>query len=175
MKIAPKEVLLAIAPNSRGFGFTLFFTAARLVDWGIKEARQDKNAQCIKLAITLIARCQPTTILLEDCIQQTCRRSMRVKMLLVALADLANEHGIVVYRYSRRQVRSVFAKSGKSKDAIAALVAEKVPALRPWLPRKRRIWESEKHSIAIFEAAALALTHYTVLEGQSSGSNSSPL
>jgi hypothetical protein len=160
MRIAPKEVLLAIAPNSRGFGFALFFAATRLVDWGIKEARRDKNAQSVMLATALIARFRPTVILLEDCLQQTCHRSARVRMLLTALTNLANEQGIVVYRYSRRQVRSVFAKSGKSKDAIAALVAESVPALRPWLPRKRRIWESEQHSIAIFEAAALALTHY---------------
>jgi hypothetical protein len=31
------------------------------------------------------------------------------------------------------------------------------------LPRKRRIWESEHHSMAIFEAAALALVYYSAL------------
>ena len=153
-------MLLAIAPNSRGFGFTLFFAATRLIDWGIKEARRDKNVRCVMLVATLITRWRPTVILLEDCLYETCRRSTRVKMLLAALVELANDHGIAVYRYSRRQVRTVVAKSGKSKDAIAAVVAERIPALRPWLPRKRKIWESEQHGIAIFEAAALALTHY---------------
>jgi hypothetical protein len=160
MTMTPKEVLLAIAPNSRGFGFALFVTAARLVDWGIKEARRNKNEQCMALAAALIARWRPTVILLEDCFEQTCHRSARVRMLLTALTDLANDQGIAVYYYSRRQVRGVLSKSGKSKDAIAAVVADSVPALRPWLPRRRRIWDSEQHSIAIFDAAALALTHY---------------
>jgi hypothetical protein len=57
----------------------------------------------------------------------------------------------------------MFSGKGKSKDAIAAAIAEELPALRPWLPRKRRIWESEHHSMAIFEAAALALAHYSAL------------
>ena len=168
MRANAKEVLLAIAPNSRGFGFTLFATAALLVDWGIKEARQNKNARCLTLVGALIASRRPTIILLEDCLHVSCRRSARVKSLIAALAELAADQGIAVYCYSRKHVRSVLAKSGRSKDAIAAVVAERIPALRPWLPRKRRIWESEQHSIAIFEAAALALTHYGRLDDSAS-------
>ncbi len=37
------------------------------------------------------------------------------------------------------------------------------PALGPWLPPRRRIWESEHLSMAIFEAAALAMVHYGTL------------
>jgi hypothetical protein len=29
-----KPLILAIAPNSRGFGFTLFLSPKRLIDWG---------------------------------------------------------------------------------------------------------------------------------------------
>ena len=57
--------------------------------------------------------------------------------------------------YSRWHIHCTFRMKGKSKDAIAAAIAEEVPALRPW--------ESEHHSMAIFEAAALAMVHYGTL------------
>ena len=65
--------------------------------------------------------------------------------------------------YSRQHIRLAFGACGKSKDTIARAIADTLPALKPWLPPKRRIWESEHHSMAIFEAAALALTHYRQL------------
>jgi hypothetical protein len=154
------RIILAIAPNSRGFGFVVFLTRKRIADWGIKEARHNKNAGCINHSAFLIDRYRPSAIILEDWRHQTCRRSERVRALLEAIGQLAIGRGITVYRYSRRQLREVFAGSGKSKDAIAIAVSQMVPALLPWLPRKRRIWESEQHSMAIFDAASLVLTHY---------------
>jgi hypothetical protein len=46
------------------------------------------------------------------------------------------------------------------QTSIAVAIAGQLPALRPWLPPKRRIWESEHYCMAIFEAAALAMTHF---------------
>lgn len=153
-------LILAIAPNSRGFGFVLFQAPKKLLDWGVKEARVDKNARCIVLIARLMERVQPSALIIEDWLYDRCRRSPRVKALLGELANLTSDNGITVYTYSRCQVRDTFGAAGKSKDAIAVAIAESVPALLPWLPRKRRIWESEHHSMAIFEAAALAFTHY---------------
>jgi hypothetical protein len=152
-------LFLAIAPSSRGFGYTLFLAPKELLDWGIKEIRANKNARCVTQATALIERMRPSVFIVEDWLHAGCRRSGRVKALLQELAGLATANGLTVYTYSRRQVRGTFAAAGKTKDAIAAAVADSVPALLPWLPRKRRIWESEQHSMAMFEAAALALTY----------------
>ena len=152
-------LFLAIAPSSRGFGYALFLGPKKLLDWGVKEIRADKNARCVTQAAVLIGRMRPSVFIVEDWLHAGCRRSGRVKALLEELAGLATANGLTVCTYSRRQVRGTFAAAGKTKDAIAAAVADSVPALLPWLPRKRRIWESEQHSMAMFEAAALALTH----------------
>lgn len=156
------NAILAIAPNSRGFGYALFTTPQKLLDWGIKEVRIDKNTRCATLASALIAQVQPSALIIEDCVKAGCRRSVRVRELLGDLTELAEASGVSVYAYSRRQVMATFNSAGRSKDAIALAVTDSVPALLPWLPRRRRIWESEQHSMAIFEAAALALTHYAV-------------
>jgi len=112
----------------------------------------------------------PATLVIEDWSHKSCRRSLRVRALLKEAAAIAETQGVEVAAYSRRRERQVFRAKGRSKDAIAASIAKEIPAFRPWLPRKRRIWESEHHSMAIFEAAALALVHYGSLrlpkEGQ---------
>ena len=68
---------------------------------------------------------------------------------------------LTVVRCSRHDILDVFGRLGaRSKDDVAAAVARMVPELAPSLPCRRRIWESEHYAMAIFEAAALALTHF---------------
>ena len=155
-----RGVIIAIAPTSRGFGFAVFGAPARLLDWGVKEARFDKNRVTVRKICRMIRDIKPAVVIIENWVHASCRRSARVRTLLVDVAILASKSGSTAMVYSRYHVRQAFGKSGKSKDAIAAAIAAQLPALRPWLPPKRRIWESEHHSMAIFEAAALALAHY---------------
>ncbi len=153
-------IVLAIAPTSRGFGYVLFAARTKPVDWGVKEARDDKNRQALIKIEAMFRAIIPTVLVVEDRTHKNCRRSIRVKLLLENIGALADAQGLTVSSYSRRDICRTFGAKGKSKDAIAAAIVEEVPALRPWLPRRRRIWESEHHSMAIFEAAALGLTHY---------------
>jgi hypothetical protein len=104
---------------------------------------------------------QPAVLVVEDANDESSRRSKRVRRLIDMVAAQAQERGIVVARYSRAELLAVFAKAGaRTKDDIAAVVARVVPDLAPRLPPRRRIWESQHHSMAIFEAAALAHTHF---------------
>jgi hypothetical protein len=156
-------VIIAIAPTSRGFGFVVFGAPARLLDWGVKEARSDKNRLATRKICRMIRDIKPVAVVIENWMHASCRRSARVRTLLLDVAVLASKSGSTAIIYSRHQVRRAFGDAGKSKDAIAAAIAGQLPSLRPWLPPKRRIWESEHHSMAIFEAAALALAHYGCL------------
>jgi len=156
-------IIIAIAPTSRGFGFAVFGAPARLLDWGVKEARSDKNRLATRKICRMIRDIKPAVVIIENWVHASCRRSTRVRTLLLDVAVLASKSGSTAMVYSRHHVRQAFGKSGKSKDTIASAIAAQLPALRPWLPPKRRIWESEHHSMAIFEAAALALVHYGCL------------
>ena len=157
---ARKDVIVTIAPTSRGFGYAIFATPASLVDWGVKETRRDKNR---------LARSKGRS---DDTGGEAwCRRDRElVPRKLSALRACARtpfrycgrgpQGGATARVYSRRHIREAFGELGKTKDTIAKAIADSLPALKPWLPPKRRIWESEHYSMAIFEAAALGVTHY---------------
>ena len=96
------------------------------------------------------------TLLIEE--RRDANGGAAVRKLIDKIADVAADRGIAVVRYPRAEVLAVFGRRGAHcKDDIAAAVAKLVPELAPRLPPRRRIWESEHHSMAIFEAAANGL------------------
>ena len=157
---ARKDVIVTIAPTSRGFGYAIFATPTSLVDWGVKETRRDKNRQARSKVEAMIQEVRPGAVVIENWFHESCRRSGRVRELLCEIAVVAHKGGATARVYSRRHIREAFGELGKTKDTIAKAIADSLPALKPWLPPKRRIWESEHYSMAIFEAAALGVTHY---------------
>jgi hypothetical protein len=129
-------IVLAIAPTSRGFGYAVFASAARPMDWGVKEIRADKNQAALLKIEEMLRRIVPASLVIEDWEHKTCRRSLRVKLLLKEVAALAEAQRVQRTCYSRQHVRQFFRPMGKSKDAIAGAIAKEIPALRPWLPRR---------------------------------------
>jgi hypothetical protein len=91
-------------------------------------------------------------------------------VLLADIAEAAEARNVPVMLYSRSDIARVFATFGvRKKDDIAAGVAHLIPELAPRLPRPRRIWESEHYGMALFEAAALAVTHFGLSEPGNGG------
>lgn len=170
MKADPGNgVTLAIAPTSRGFGYVAFENADLPMDWGVKDVRENKTHDCLLKARVLMHLLRPSVLVVEAAHHESSRRSRRVRALIDKLAELARERGIAVVRCSREDVLTVFGRLGaQSKDDIAAAVARIVPELAPRLPPQRRIWESEHYGMAIFEAAALALTHFAMSKASGS-------
>lgn len=155
-------VTMAIAPSSRGFGYIVFENPDVSMDWGVKDVRKNKTRDCLLKARVLMHMLQPSTLVLEDVRHPSSRRSKRVKELIEKLARLAKGRGITVEKCSRQDVLTTFARMGaRNKDDIATAVTKLVPELVQRLPRRRKIWDSEHYSMAIFEAAALALTHFS--------------
>ena len=151
--------VLGIAPVSRGFGFVVLDTSRHAIDWGIKDVRKDKNATSVAKAIDIVGVHRPTIMALEDWDDQKNRRQRRTKILLRDFGQAAATRGIVVVRFGKDQIRETFAehKVETNRD-IALAVAHLLPELRPLLPPPRKPWQSESYVIAIFHAAALAIS-----------------
>ena len=154
-------VILAIAPTHSGFGYAVFENPDLIMDWGVKQAHLKMQRDWLEKARMLMHMLQPTVLVIEDVRHESSLRSERVRALMDKLAELARSQNIKVVRRARSDMLAVFYRLGaESKDEIAEAVAKLVPELAPRLPPRRQVWESEHHSMAIFEAAALALTHF---------------
>src|SRR2546428_2957056 len=58
--------VLAIDPFTRGFGFVILEGPEHLVDWGMKEVRQNKAARSLKQLADLIEHYQPDVIVAKE-------------------------------------------------------------------------------------------------------------
>ena len=154
-------LILAIFPSVRGFGFALFHGAWAPLDWGFRHIEGDKNENALDKAQSLIDAYAPDTLLLEDHAGEGSRRSARVEALIDELADLAEQKGITVARYSRDRIRECFAEFGATtKYEIAQAISRSLPEFPPQLPPERKIWLPEDYRMSIFDAVSLIFTHF---------------
>ena len=151
------DLVLAIHLQSRGFAFVLFEGSLAPVDWGVQEARgKNKNARCLTRIASLLALHTPDVLILQDMSERGTLRASRIQELNRRIAELADQYGIRVRRFSRTQVLDYFAGlGGITKQGIAETIAKHVPALRLAVPPARKAWTSEDARMGIFDAAAL--------------------
>lgn len=155
--------ILAIAPNSKGFGLAVIDGDGQPVDWRVREFHEPpkrKNARTVFEANKLIEECRPNALVLEDPHAPGSRKRKRSIALFALLSELATDSDIGVAVYGPRDLRATFGISARAnKDQLAAAVAKRTPLLTRRLPKRRQLWESEKYAMSMFTAFALALTH----------------
>jgi Holliday junction resolvasome RuvABC endonuclease subunit len=153
--------VLAIDPSTRGFGFAVLEGPNRLVDWGVKETKKNKNTRTLTLIEDLIDRYQPNVVVVEDYAGKGSRRCRRIQNLISDISKLALKRKIRARSVSRLKVKQAFSESGASnKYEIAKAIAGRFPELAPRLPRFRKPWMSEDYRMSIFDAAALGVTFF---------------
>lgn len=162
--------VLALEPSSRGLCFVAFDKERHLIDWGGFEARTLKNERCLRVARNLFRGFRPVHVVLEDGEAKSSRRRGRIRTLLRAITDDASQDGCSVVPVPRKKVRQRFCVYGiSSTDDIASSVCYLYPELRARLPKKRQPWESEHYSLALFEAAALGVTFFDLIDDPKAG------
>lgn len=156
---APIERVLAIDPSTRGFGFVVMEGSERLVNWGIREVKGDKNRESLKRVAQMIERYQPDVVVVEDYKHESSCRSPRVRNLLKEILVCASRTGTRARRVSRSAVkRAISPDAASTKHQIAKEIANRFPELASRLPRSRKPWMSEDYWMNIFVSASLALT-----------------
>lgn len=131
----------------------------RLIDYGVKKVRGDKNSACLKRITDLIGRYRPDVIILGNPTSDGCRRALRVQGLIQEILKLASSKRIKARSISRSQIIKAFSSAGIfTEHQIASSVAERLPELALRLPPPRKPWMGEDERMSIFDAVALALT-----------------
>jgi hypothetical protein len=150
--------ILAIAPSTRGFGFAVL-EQGKLVDWGVKSVKGDKNLASLVRVEKMIHLYNPSVLVLQNCSDVSVRRSTRIQILAQRILELAAGQKLRVKLLTNEQVkRIVFGNGLGTKHALAEILAQRFPdELGHRLPPKRRPWMSEDYRMDIFDAVALAV------------------
>lgn len=156
----PRSLVLGVYPNVRGFGWVAFEGPFSLYDFGLVFVQSDKNRRCLDHFERLLTRLEPEAVVMEA-FPENVRRTARVVTLQRAMVASAISRGIETATHPHGEVQAMFAAVGaRSRQEIAVAVARQIPGLNHRLPRKRRAWECEDRRMALFNAAALVITHF---------------
>ena len=155
-------MVLAVHPTSRGFGWALFENAVLPVDWGLATVKAKRSAHSLSRFERLLDRYAPKVVVFEQF--EDARRYDRIQELCRDMIRLANKRGILTPIYSRDAVRACFVKGRtRTRHGIALSVADQIEIFRHRLPRERKRWgEGEDVRQSLFNAVALALTHFAM-------------
>jgi hypothetical protein len=107
----------------------------------------------VKLAL-LLDHYGPDTVVIKE-----PRTAMLTKMVRVIL-NVAQRRRIPVHRISGAWVRKAFPDESDNKYQIASAIAKRYPELSPRLGLRRKLWQAEKYSMSIFDAAAIGLGYF---------------
>lgn len=158
---------MAVHPSTMGMGWVAFEGPLAPYDWGIVRPKRDKNTKCLRRLEWLIERLRPETLVIEAFAPEVSMRGARVQLLYRGIVSLATDRGLAVCVYSRGDVRACFASVGaQTREEIAEAVVRHVDAFRHRLPSRRKPWQHEDVRIALFSAAALAITHFQLDAGR---------
>ena len=120
----------------------------------------ERELETLEKVGDLIEHFEPHSIILEEA-GTGSRRSGRLRLLLATIHNRAVWAGIRTCDIPSTRIKAAFRALGAStKYEIAQAIAKQLPELAPRLPRFRKPWMTEDYRMAIFDAAALALTYF---------------
>ena len=154
--------VLAIDPVSRGFGIVVFESPNLPIEWGVKELRENQEERGLVLISALLEQFKPDVVVLEDTDHPSCRRCQRIRVQLSGIRALVQSRKVPLAGITRDQVYTTLGH--RTKHQVATAIVSSVPELAPLLPPYRKPWMSEDPRMAIFDAAAFALTFYKSLD-----------
>jgi hypothetical protein len=156
------ERMIAIYPNTLGFGYVILNEKGEILDYGMVSIRPVRNDKCMDRIHEMVLYYQPKILILED--YENSNKSERVRKLLKDICEYG-EGNIKVFKYSREQIKDTFDVFGaRNKYEVSKKISEAYPQLKSKLPEKRKAWEPENYYQGIFDAMALVLTHHYLNE-----------
>lgn len=153
--------ILAIFPNTKGFGYAVMENALTANDYGIVTVNPISNEKIIKRIQDFLDYVKPKAVIVEDYKGLQSRKSKRVEKLIDKITGEATKRNITVSSYPREQIRFVFRQFGAySKYEISKTIAEHIAHLKVHLRPKRLYYQAEPYTMGIFDAISLGITHF---------------
>ncbi len=153
------ESVLGVHLTSGGFGWTMFEGPLSLFDWGTADIRRGGGNKIRARINALFDKYQPLVLVVEEFEGKNAPRTARIGDLYRAIIGDAELRHMQIRRIERDEIRAVL-HPARTRYAVACAVAAQLTELKPYLPKKRRIWERERLSMAVFSAAACAIAYH---------------
>jgi len=117
-------------------------------DWGLSQRANRSIDAAYKYTLEQIEYYQPDALVTER-IAANPHKGARAAALADAIMRAAQDRNVRWLCIDRVQRHA-------NKYQEAASLAERFPELRPYLPKKRELWDEEPRRMIVFEAMALA-------------------
>lgn len=153
------DSVLGLHLLSGGFGWVFFDRPHSLFDWGTADIRHGDDGKLLGRVNALIGKYQPLVLVIEEFEPCAMLRPARVRDLYRLIIRKAEACEMRVKCIGLEEIRSVL-KPARTRYAMAAAVAAMLSELKTYLPKKRRLWEAERLSMAVFSAAACSVAYY---------------
>jgi len=149
--------VVAIDPTPKGIAY-VFFENGELLDCAQRSTTADEQ-EILAAVDEILNGCAADVLVLEDPDVKSTRRHPRMKHVLRLVTSHVRKRGIPVVQVAREEVRAAWAAQGmRTKEAIAAAIAERCPLRAPFVPPPRKYPASEDARVNLFDAASLALS-----------------
>jgi hypothetical protein len=156
--------LLALEVRTGRLGFAVFEGSTSLLDWGVRTFEKGKRTfePSVRDRLrVLFAFYSPVEIVLRAHTYHLKSHRKAYAAILKATRSEARNHSIKVSVLSARQIRASFAKRGEIfKHEIALTIVRQFPELSWKLPQRRRVYQSERAVMLVFDAAANGITYF---------------
>jgi hypothetical protein len=157
------KVVLSLFVYSRGVGVAVMEDALTVLNAYnvVVHSYPIQNRELLEKIKEKIDFYLPEVIILENADGYGSRKSKRVSKVIKLIEEHAASREIKITKYSRNDIRFVFASfNAHSKYEIAKVISENVKNLPLTLPEKRESHKPEHYSMTIFDAISLGITHY---------------
>lgn len=149
--------VVAIDPTPKGIAY-VFFENGELLDCAQRSTTAAEQ-EILAAVDEILNGCAADILVLEDPDVRSTRRHPRMKHVLRLVTSHVRKRGIPVVQVAREEVRAAWAARGmRTKEAIAAAIADRYPLLGPFVPPPRKYPASEDARVNLFDAASLALS-----------------
>ena len=140
--------VLAIAVATGRVGY-VFLVDKKLYGWSLSRKTAESTEQAARFAKDWIDRMRPDVVVYEK-ITDGWRKGEAVRAVIGAIALVAEDEPLFDVAIPRPH-------RFLNKFEEAEAFADQYPELRPRLPKRRKLWNSEPRNTTIFEALVLAL------------------
>jgi hypothetical protein len=153
--------LLSIHACTRGIAYVVFEDRGRLVDWGLHEySRKPTVDDTVQFVGSLLLQFEPDSLILRKLSEKKACRPTRANRFRKQLLVLVKQRRTPVRYVSSQEVYHHFTidELRPTKSRIARAVAGRYSELASIIPVDRPLGVGEDPAMALFDAAATALT-----------------